>query len=715
MCTQLKQKLFTPIALLSLLSPSISHALDTNDLLNLSLKELMNIEIDSASKTSSTVGEIPASVVIISRQDIKRYGYSSLEETLNNIPGMYMTEDWAWFGSVNYGVRGLYSKGNFDNMAILVNGVSQMEDGKRSYPLEKVNVPVQAIDRIEVIRGPMSVIYGSSAFLGVINIITNLPSAEGEDNIISFSEGDFSSQKKFVRFSGQEGLFSFVFNAQNQSAAGPDHRYSDLITDTSTLPADWNLSGDDKTVLGHESQYFDFSAQFKDLKIFFSHVNASSNVVDSQPGVGSGSRSFTRATNVSAHYIKQIKDNLQFTGKASFFYNNYFLDEEFNFTGFFSNNQSTTEAQEYELNLIWIPTDSLEATFGVMRRTGQYKAYDDYPTFALDNNEILVDEQDGLNTNALFTQIKVNAADDLTIVGGLRAEWQEDYKITIYKDNIDINNQNNLSKNYSYDDIHYTPQLSGIYDISKKQHFKLMLSAGEKAPSPVNNFSILELEKDAFKSERTRSIEASYILAKEDLFLQISAFHNKASNLIIGSAILENNVFVSSLDNTGEIETLGLELTTTAQLSRSLNINFDISLHDVEDKTPGYENIDAAYAPTTISNLRTTYSFNSDTHLSLLGHYTSSVLPEWKIADTGNTLEERISNGTRTGNKIEAMSSADLNLVVENAYAKNLDISLKIGNITDETLRYPTINNRAFDKGTIGMNRHVLMTIEYAF
>lgn len=87
---------------------------------------------------------------------------------------MYMTEDWAWFGSVNYGVRGLYSKGNFGNMAILVNGVSQMEDGKRSYPLEKVNVPVQAIDRIEVIQGPISVIYGSSAFLGVINIITNL-------------------------------------------------------------------------------------------------------------------------------------------------------------------------------------------------------------------------------------------------------------------------------------------------------------------------------------------------------------------------------------------------------------------------------------------------------------------------------------------------------------------------------------------------------------
>jgi len=714
MYTQLKHKLFTPIALLSLLFPSISSALDTSDLFNLSLEELMSLEINSAGKTSSTAGEIPASVIIISRQDIKLYGYSSLEETLNNIPGMYMTEDWAWFGSTNYGVRGLYSKGNFDNMALLVNGVSQMEDGKRSYPLEKVNVPVQAIDRIEVIRGPMSVIYGSSAFLGVINIITNLPAAEGEDNIISFSEGDFNSQKKFARFSGKEGQFSFVFNAQNQSSAGPEHRYSDLITDTSTLPTDWNLNGDDKTVLGNESQYFDFSAQFKNLNIFFSHVNATANVIDSQPGVGNGSRSFTRATNVSLHYSKQLKDNIELTGKASFFYNNYFLDEEYNFTGFFSNNQSTTEAQEYELNLIWTPGDAVETTFGLMRRIGQYKAYDDYPTFALNNNEILVDEKNGLVTNAIFSQVAYNAKENLSLIAGLRAEWQEDYRITIYEDNTDINNQNISTRNFSYDDIYYTPQFAAIYDLSKHQHIKLMASKGEKAASPANNYSILELSQAALNPEQTRTIEISYIQAKNDFFLQLGLFHNTASDLIISSATLENSVFVSSLGNIGEIETLGLELTSTIQVNNALKVNFDISLHDVEDKTPGYENIDAAYAPSAIANLRTTYSFNNDTHLSLLGHYTGSVLTEWKIANTG-TLTERINNGARTGNKIDAISSVDLNLVMENVYTKNLDVSLKIGNITDETLRYPTINNRAFDKGTIGMNRHVLATVEYAF
>jgi len=713
-----KNKISNSIALLCLLTPCISHAQPIDDLFSMSLEELMNVEINSAAKTSLTAGEIPASVVIISRRDIKLYGYSSLEEVLKNIPGMYMTEDWAWFGSVNYGVRGLYSKGNFDNMAILVNGVSQMEDGKRSYPLEKVNVPVQAIDRIEVIRGPMSVIYGSSAFLGVINIITNLAAPEEEGNIISFSQGDHNSQKKFARFSGKEGKFSFVFNVQNQSADGPVNPYSDLISDTSTLPVDWNLNGNDKTVLDNESQYFDFSATFRDLKIFFSHVNASANVIDSQPGVGGGSRSFTKATNVSLHYTKNIKDDLEFTGKASFFYNDYFLDEEYNFTGFFSNNQSTTEAQEYELNLIWTPTDSLETTFGFMRRSGQYKAYDDYPTNIppdLSNVEIIVNENDGLKTNALFVQSKYQARNDLSIVAGLRAEWQEDYEITRYENNIDINNQNISSRNFSYDDVRYTPQLSSIYEVNKNKYLKFMFSRGEKLASPANNLTILELSKPPLEPEKTQTIEASYIQADEKNFLQLSIFHNRASNLIISSVNLENNVFVSSLESIGEIETLGFELTSTTKLNKELNINFDISLHDVTDNSPGYEDIDPAYAPSIISNLRATYSFNRDTHLSLLGHYTSSVLPEWKISNTGATVEERINNGARTGDKIDAMSSADVNLVLENIYTKNLDISLKVGNVTNETLRYPTINNRAFDKGTIAMDRHVLATIEYTF
>lgn len=701
------------------LAASISSANSATDdfeaLLDLSLEELMQIKINTASKTSLTAGEIPASVIIIDRKDIQIYGYSSLEEILNNIPGMYMTEDWAWFGSVNYGVRGIYSKSHFDTMAILVNGVSQMEDGKRGYPLEKVNVPVQAIDRIEVIRGPMAVIYGSSAFLGAINIITNMQPVTKERTTLSISEGSHGTSKKFARFSGQEGDISFVFNAQNHSTDGPSHPYSELMSDTSTLPVDWNLSSDAETVMASGSQFFDFSVDYKKLNIYFSHINAELNVIDSQPGVGSGSTGFTEATNLSFDYTHQFNDSLELTAKASFFYNNYFLDEEYNFTGFFSNNQSTTEAQEYELNLLWTPSDSIDALFGLMRRSGQYKAYDDYPTFSLPNREIQVDENDGLKTNAVFTQVNYKPLGNLTIVGGLRAEWQEDYRIFIYDDNIDINNQNVLSRTFDYGDISYIPQLAGIYDIDYNQHFKLMYSAGENAPSPVNNLSILELSQPTLEPEKTQSFEASYIMAKNRFFMQAGIFYNNVSDLIISTAALENGSFVSTLSNTGKIESIGFELTTTTQVSKSVKLDFDISLHDVKDKTPGYENIEPAYSPSAISNLRATYSFNRDAHLSLLGHYTGSVLSEWEISNTGTTLIERIHNGSRSGDEIDSYASFDANLLVKNLFTKNLTLGLKIGNLTDEPIRYPTINNKVFDKGTLGLDRNFLATLEYSF
>lgn len=675
----------------------------------------MNVSINSAGKTAKTAGEIPASVIIIEREEIRRYGYSSLEEVLNNIPGLYMTEDWAWFGSVNYGVRGLYAKGNFDNMAILVNGVSQMEDGKRSYPIEKINVPVQAIDRIEVIRGPMSVIYGSSAFLGVINIITNLQDSLDKDTLISYSKGDYQSQKKFIRLSGAEGDFHFVFNAQNQSSGGPSNPYSDLISDPSFLPTEWDLQPGDKTVLNNHSQYFDFSADFKSLKLYFSHVDAVANVIDSQPGVGKGSRGFTKATNIAIKYNRTLNPYWDLDAKAAFFYNQYFLDEEYNFQNFYSQNQSKTQAQEYELNFIWTPNPKMNASFGLMRRSGQYRAGDDYPTFDLENTEIVVDDQDGLNTNAIFGQFNYRIIDSLLLVAGLRGEWQEDYRLSYFENNIDIDNQRVTSRNFSYDDIRYTPQLAAIYDIDQHQHLKLMMNAGEKAASPANNLSLLELNRPALKPEKTRALELSYILAKPEWFLQLGLFFNEASDLIISSANLENGVFNSVIDNVGKTQTKGLELTTSYQATSKLKLNWDMSYHDTQDKTPGFENIAPAYAPDLLANLRLSYRLNTDTYISLLAHYTDSVFAEWLIANTGNTLQQRIDNGSRSGDDIDAQHSFDVNMTIDNVLTQNLNLGLKIGNLTDEELRYPTINNRVFDKGTLARGRHWLATINYRF
>ena len=126
-----------------------SDSLSLDDFLNLSMEDLISIKVVAAGKKEQEIQKIPASVVIINRQDIERFGYSSLQEILNQVPGLYLWDGYHVRGRINIGIRGYTSS---DNVIILVNGVNQAEGVYNEYLLTKVAVPVEAIDRIEVIR-----------------------------------------------------------------------------------------------------------------------------------------------------------------------------------------------------------------------------------------------------------------------------------------------------------------------------------------------------------------------------------------------------------------------------------------------------------------------------------------------------------------------------------------------------------------------------------
>lgn len=107
-------------------------------LLDYTLDDLMNLRVESAAKRSETIADVPASIVVISRQDIENYGWQTLEEVLSNVPGMYHINDYLWFGADNFGIRGFFSSGSFSTMVVMVNGVSQREDWYNSFPLSKL-------------------------------------------------------------------------------------------------------------------------------------------------------------------------------------------------------------------------------------------------------------------------------------------------------------------------------------------------------------------------------------------------------------------------------------------------------------------------------------------------------------------------------------------------------------------------------------------------
>ena len=147
---------------------------DMNKLTKLGIEELMEIEVPTvygASRFEQKVIEAPSSVSIVTSDEIKKYGYRSLADILRSVRGFYATND----RNYNYlGVRGFIRPGDYNTRILILGDGHRINDNiydtapiGREFPLD-----VDLIDRIEVIRGPSSSLYGTSAFLAVINITT---------------------------------------------------------------------------------------------------------------------------------------------------------------------------------------------------------------------------------------------------------------------------------------------------------------------------------------------------------------------------------------------------------------------------------------------------------------------------------------------------------------------------------------------------------------
>jgi outer membrane receptor for ferrienterochelin and colicins len=180
----------------------------------------------TASRWEQSVNEIPASIIIITREEIEQQGYITLQEVLENVPGLF-TMDHRSETDVTIGIRGF--AGTFNrNVMIQVNGVSQLSERQNDFPLNKINIAVESIDKIEIVRGPMSVIYGAGAFFGVINIITN-DSESGTNGLFSSSYGTQDAFRNVLRYAVNEKGLKLSLNAMHYQRNGFADRWSDMM------------------------------------------------------------------------------------------------------------------------------------------------------------------------------------------------------------------------------------------------------------------------------------------------------------------------------------------------------------------------------------------------------------------------------------------------------------------------------------------------------
>jgi outer membrane receptor for ferrienterochelin and colicin len=188
------------------------NASATNDPFSMDLDSLANTKVTTASKFSEDLADAPGVMTVVSKDELKRFGGFTLAEILSRVAGLTLTSD-VFPDRTIIAVRGQQSSESGSHVLILINGrpVREiMEGGIDSDILE--SFPVNILERIEVIKGPGSVLYGSDAFYGVINLITK--KAEGESVQVSAAGGANGATAASAEVLFQKGGVDVVAAAQ---------------------------------------------------------------------------------------------------------------------------------------------------------------------------------------------------------------------------------------------------------------------------------------------------------------------------------------------------------------------------------------------------------------------------------------------------------------------------------------------------------------------
>ncbi len=193
------------------------HAEQASDLASLSLEELLNVKVYSASKYEQKASEAPSSISVITAADINTYGYRTLSAALQSLPGFYMLNHGTYS---SLGVRGFSPAAS--RILLLVNGHSLNDNISNSTPLgADFPIDMDLIERIEVVRGPSSSLYGAGAFFAVVNVITR--TGKQNSTQVSVEAGSLGTYKTTAIYGVDHRGTQALFSVSYWDTAAPGH------------------------------------------------------------------------------------------------------------------------------------------------------------------------------------------------------------------------------------------------------------------------------------------------------------------------------------------------------------------------------------------------------------------------------------------------------------------------------------------------------------
>jgi outer membrane receptor protein involved in Fe transport len=742
------------------------EASDYNEFVTLQMED-KGVTSVTASRWEQDVNEIPASTIIITREEIAQNGFITFQEILENVPGLF-TIDHRSESDVTIGIRGFWGPFNRSVM-IQVNGVSMLSERQNDFPLNKINVAVESIDKIEIVRGPMSIIYGAGAFFGVINIITN-DAKPGSSATLSTSFGLPWTQKNVLRYTVNENGLQLALNAMTYQQDGYKEKWNDMVSEDkyesdSTREIIYFVDGESEAITikdykdldinkerySKNHQAFNFSMSYKG---FFTNINyALSNFGFSflEPGPGKRNDYRSKTGNYQFGFRKTdlLNERFNFELKASYmnskvdaFYKRY-SDSVYTIG---EDNVSSIRTELNTRSIILSIQKGNKIDFDVIggiavNRNFTNGSLYNSPETDKRNWYVGLHPDSKVDTYAGYIQAEIKK-DGLQLVAGGRLEQQSEYRILsdenrdVFIDGIErrvkIDDVNDNSK------LNFIPRLALIYNFQDKMgsshYIKGMYGQSINQPAVVDNANDRAKNGLPYLAPETISTyELGYTYSNNESGLELNAnlFRNELSSLITRTTITDDKTgkYIARSANDGQVDTNGLELIVNKNKkfkmknSKTLTLDgtFSLSYQNTSYASENETNDKVSFSPPLLStiNLRGSYPINSGLlSFGVNANFVGEMLAYYSD-ETEEVLAGYISESTDGKTDSYWRWAANIRLSELKPFddkKQTIYINFKVDNIFNKKYYYPTYTlNPWADKGVLGRGRKMVLSFGYDF
>jgi outer membrane receptor for ferrienterochelin and colicins len=549
----------------------------TADLTEMTLEDLMKVKVETvygASKFLQKVTEAPASVTIVTSEEIREYGYRTLADVLRNVRGFYVTYD----RNYNYvGVRGFGRPGDYNTRILLLVDGHRVNDNiyEQAFVGTDFPVDIDLIDRIEVIRGPSSSVYGSNAFFAVVNLITrrgqSLKGLEVSGNLSSFDtvEGRLSYGRRF-RHGGEMLLSGTLYDSH-----GPAQLYfMEFDSPATNHGIAQDADGDRFGQLFGTISYRDFTLQGVYGSREKGIPTASWDTVFNDPR--------TRTTDnrgyLDLKYDHTFGNQVEVEAHVTY--------DQYDYFGIYVDDNSQTDTplivlnKDYAFGKWWGAEAKLGKTLqkhklsvGAEYRDNFRQVQGDYD---VNPYYLYLDDRRHSNVAAAYVEDEFRIRKNLLLNAGLRCD------------------------HYSVFGGTTNPRLGLVYSPLEKTSVKLLYGTAFRAPTAYELFyaATPSIANPALKPE---SVKTAEIVAEQDLWnhfrFSAGAFYNRINRLINEETLPDGSL---QYQNSGSALAKGLEGELERKWTHGIETGMSYSFQQAYDRQTGSALVDS---PRHLANL----------------------------------------------------------------------------------------------------------------